>query len=131
MSNGINPEEQAALSEKEVKEANENRIDELMKINNRYVRTQRHLEQHSDITKLDNLKNSLKIQDERQAQMDNLKNIIVYGKHEEVDDKANLKKHLEFTDHYLQHHAAHMDEFSLQKTEEKQEHRKEQLKFMD
>ena len=131
MSREINPDEQAFESERELKEANERRLDALLKINNRYVRTQRHLEQHSDITNLDNLKHSLKVQEERETQMDNLKNIIAYGEHDEVDDRENIKKHIEFTNHYLQHHASHMDEFSLQKTMEKQENRKEQLDSMD
>lgn len=131
MSHEINPEEQALNSNEELREANERRIDELLKINNRYVRTQRHLEQHSDITNLDNLKHSLKVQEEREAQIKNLKNIITYGEHEEVDDRKNIKRNIEFTEHYLQHHASHMDQFSLQKTQEKQEHRKEQLRFLD
>ncbi|MCX7710841.1 MAG: hypothetical protein N2484_13460 [Clostridia bacterium] len=131
MDHEMRPEEQAVDSQKENQEANARRIEALLELNNRYVRTQRHLEQHSDITRLENLKHSLKIQEEREARMENLKNIITQGKHNEVDEKANLKRNLEFTEHYLQHHSAHMDQFSLEKTTEKQEHRREQLKFMD
>jgi hypothetical protein len=131
MKNTQTPEEKSNDSKAELKDANEKRIDSLMKISNRYVRTQRHLEQHSDITNLDNLKHSLKVQEEREDRMENLKNIIIHGKHEEIDDRANVKKHLEFTNHYLQHHAGHMDETTLKKTMEKQEHRKEQLEFLD
>ncbi len=110
---------------------NERRIEALLEMNGKYVLTQRHLEQNSSITSLDNLKNVFKLQEERESQMDNLKNIVAYGKHAEVDEVRNIKRNLEFTDHYLQHHEAHMDEATLQKTKEKQEHRKEQLDFLD
>jgi len=38
---------------------------------------------------------------------------------------------MEFTNHYLQHHAAHLDENTLENTKTKQEHRKEQLDFIN
>lgn len=129
MNRGID-ESKAMDSKEELKLANERRIDALLHINNRYVRTQRHLEQNSDITDLDRLKHALKVQEERENRMENLKNIIAYGEHEDADQVKSTKKHIEFTDHYLQHHADHMDEFTLQKTTEKQSHRKEQLEFL-
>ncbi|MCX7923207.1 MAG: hypothetical protein N3B21_14545 [Clostridia bacterium] len=130
--NQNNHSQQKALDGKnELRMANERRIEAMLEINDKYIRTQRHLEQHSDITNLDNLKHSLEVQHEREERMENLKNIIAYGIHEEVDERKNLKRNLEFTDHYLQHHAAHMDEDTLNRTMEKQEHRREQLKFLD
>lgn len=118
-------------SKEELKLSNEKRIDALLHINNRYVRTQRHLEQNSDITDLDRLKHALKVQEKREERMGNLKNIIAFGRHEEVNENKILEKRIEFTDHYLQHHASHMDEFTLEKTQEKQEHRKDQLDLQD
>lgn len=118
-------------SKEELKMANERRIEELMNINSRYVRTERHLEQHSDISNPDNLNHSEKIQEERQQQMDNLKNIIAYGKHEQEDSQENLRRRMEYTDGYLNHNAQNMDKETLEKTLEKQEHRKEQLDFMN
>ena len=103
----------------------------MMQINNRYVRTERHLEQNSDISDPDNLEHSERIQQERQQQMDNLKNIVAYGKHEQEDQKENLRKRLEYTDGYINHNADHMDKETLERTLEKQEHRKEQLDFMN
>jgi hypothetical protein len=125
------PESKAKDSAGELKYVNERRIEELLKINNRYVRTQRHLEENSDISRLDQIKHSFEIQDERKARMENLKNIIAYGKHEDVDEVRNLKRNLEFTNHYLEHHKAHIDESTLKNTQAKQEHRKEQLDFID
>jgi hypothetical protein len=123
--------EKAADSKEELKMANERRIEELMNINNRYVRTERHLEQHSDISNPDNLEHSEQIQQERLQQMDNLKNIIAYGKHEQEDQEENLRKRMEYTDGYLNHNAQRMDKETLEKTLEKQEHRKEQMDFMN
>ncbi len=124
-------EAKAKDSAEELKLANDRRIEELLKINNRYVRTQRHLEENSDIARLDQTKHSFEIQDEREARMENLKNIIAYGRHEDVDEVRNLKRKMEFTNHYLQHHEDHMDESTLHNTEAKQAHRKEQLNFID
>ncbi|KUO77592.1 MAG: hypothetical protein APF77_03235 [Clostridia bacterium BRH_c25] len=124
-------ESKAKDSVDELKYANDRRIEELLKINNRYVRTQRHLEENSDIARLDQIKHSFEIQAEREARMENLKNIIAYGKHEDVDEVGNLKRNMEFTNHYLQHHAAHLDENTLENTKTKQEHRKEQLDFIN
>ena len=118
-------------SKSELQAANERRVEALLEINDKYVRTERHMEQHSDISRIDQIKHSLKVQEEREAQMENLKNIIVNRQHEEVDDRQNTKRNLEFTDHYLQHHSAHMDEGTRNKTLEKQEHRKEQLENLD
>ena len=115
-------------STNELKYANERRIEELLDLNNRYVRTQRHLEQNHSITNLDQLKHSFEIQKDREAKMENLKNIIAYGVHEQVSEVDNLKRNIEYTSHYLQHHSAHMDPETVQHTTEKQEHRKEQLR---
>jgi len=116
---------------KEVCAANERRIEELLNINNRYIRTKRHLEEFGDIMDIDRLEHVYKIQEEREHRMENLKNIIVYGKHEDVDEVENIKRNLEYTENYLKHNASRMDKDTLEKTIEKQEHRKEQLEFLD
>ncbi len=118
-------------SKEELKMANERRIEELLNINNRYVRTQRHLEQYSNISDPENLRHASKIQEERKDRMENLKNIIAYGKHEQEDDVENLEKNLEYTEGYLENNASRMDDYTLRKTQEKQAHRKEQLEFLD
>lgn len=122
--------DKATDSKEELKMANERRIEELLNINNRYVRTERHLEQHSDIADPENVKHSEEIQQERLKQMENLKNIIAYGEHQQEDQVENLKRNLEYTDGYLNHNAHKMDKETLEKTLEKQEHRKEQLDFL-
>ncbi|MDF2889823.1 MAG: hypothetical protein K0R80_190 [Clostridia bacterium] len=115
----------------ELKHANERRIEELLNINNRYVRTQRHLEENHDIASLDQLKHSFEIQKDREERMENLKNIISYDKHDQTNDVEALEKRIEYTDHYLQHNSANMEAGTLQNTNEKQEHRREQLKIFN
>jgi hypothetical protein len=128
---GDSSKDKSADSKEELQMANERRIDELLNISNRYVRTERHLEQNSDISEPDNLEHSKQIQKERQQQMDNLKNIIAYGQHNQHDQKENLRKRLEYTEGYLNNNAERMDGETLEKTLEKQEHRKEQLDFLN
>jgi len=123
--------EKSIDSTDELKMANDRRIDALLDIQNKYVRTERHLEQNADITDPENLEHALELQREREKRMENLKNIIAYGKHEEVDEKENLKRNLEFTDGYLRNHSDHMEEETLRRTKEKQEHRKEQMDFLE
>ena len=110
--------------------ANERRIDALLDIQNRYVRTARHIEQNKEITNPENLEHAIEIQKDREERIENLKNIIAYGKHEEVDEKKNLERNLKFTENYLRNHSEKMDEDTLRKTREKQEHRREQMDFL-
>lgn len=49
-------------SREDLKKTNERRIEELLNINNRYVRTKRHLKQNSNIATLDQLEHAFEIQ---------------------------------------------------------------------
>lgn len=109
------------------KEEQENRVEQLIDLVEKHTRTERHLEQHSDISDPDNLEHAKKVQSEREEEINNLKNIIAYGEHEKNSEVENLKRNIKYTEGYLAHNADHMDEETLEKTIEKQEHRKEQL----
>lgn len=114
-------------SKKAFQEENARRIDQLIDLVELHTRTERHLEQHSDISTLDNLRHALKVQEEREEEIKNLRNIIAYGKHGNENEVENIMKNYIFTDRYLQHHADHMDGETLDCTVEKQEHRRDQL----
>lgn len=116
---------------KEVRAANERRIEELLNINNRYIRTKRHMEEFAEIMNEEQMEHAIKIQEDRERRMENLKNIIAYGQHEQEDEVENLKRNLKFTQNYLKNHAHRMDKETLEKTLEKQAHRREQLDFLD
>lgn len=103
-----------------------NRVDQLINLVEKHTRTERHLEQHSDISNPDNLENAEEIQRKREEEIDNLKNIIAYGEHD-TDEVKNLKRNIKYTDGYLNHNKENMDSETLENTIEKQKHRKEQL----
>lgn len=127
MSNERERHEQQLASKRTFQEENARRIDQLIELVELHTRTERHLEQHSDVSTLDNLKHTIKVQEEREEEIQNLKNIVAYGKHEKHNEMENIMKNFIFTDRYLQHHSDHMDDETLENTIEKQENRKDQL----
>ncbi|MBZ4662593.1 MAG: hypothetical protein JG776_275 [Caloramator sp.] len=112
-----------------LKEVNARRIDQLIDLVEKHTRTERHLEEHSNITDLDEIKYVLELQRHREEQIKHLRNLIAYGKDDDFYKREveNIEKNLIYTEHYLDHNKHNMDEFTLQKTMEKQEHRREQL----
>lgn len=107
---------------------NERRIDHLVNLVERQTRTERHLEQHSDISKSqENIEHAKQLQSERQEEIDNLKNKIAYGDNASNNYKENTEKRLLYTEGYLNHNAENMDEKTFKNTKRKQEHRKEEL----
>jgi len=111
----------------DLKKANERRIEELLNINNRYVRTQRHLEQNSDIASLDQLEHAFEIQKDREERMENLKDLIVNDTQDREDNIEALEKRIAYTNGYLDHNSKNMDDATLENAIQKQENRKEQL----
>jgi hypothetical protein len=115
---------------KNVEDQTEKRLDQLVDLVEKHTRTERHLEQHSDIARPEAVAHSEEIQNEREQEINNLKNIIAHGKHVNVDDAANLQRNYEFTNGYLKENADRMDNETLQKTKEKQENRQEHMNNM-
>ncbi|NLM44055.1 MAG: hypothetical protein GX201_08605 [Clostridiales bacterium] len=114
-------------SREDLKKTNERRIEELLNINNRYVRTQRHLEQNKDIASLDQLEHAFEIQKDREDRMENLKNLIVNGAQDREENIDALEKRITFAGGYLENNSSKMDQASLENARKKQEHRKQQL----
>jgi hypothetical protein len=107
---------------------NERRIDHLRNIVEKQTRSERHLEEHSDISKSpENISHVKEIQRERENEIQNLKDIIVHGENHNNDQLENTKKRLKYTEGYLNHNADHMDDDTLVSTKRKQEHRREQV----
>lgn len=106
------------------------RMNQLMNLVEKHTRTERHLEQHSDIASPESVKHSEEIQKEREKEIENLKNVIVHGKHVNVDEYSNLQRNYEFTSNYLKENAEHLDQKTLENTKEKQENREQQMKNM-
>jgi len=109
---------------------NERRVENLIDIVENKTRTDRHLEQHSDIGDPDRLDHAHEIQHEREEQIENLKQTIVYGDNIKNDTKNQLesiKDNYTFAEGYINHNGDHMDEKSFQNLKKKQENRKEQI----
>lgn len=110
---------------------NERRIEHLENLVEKQTRTERHLEEHSDISSSpENLEHARELNRERQNEIDDIKNILAHGENYNNDYKENTEKRLKYSEGYLEHNADHMDQQSLKNAKEKNEHRKEQLKQM-
>jgi predicted transcriptional regulator len=112
---------------KDYGDQDEKRIDQLINLVDKHTRTERHLEQHSDIASPEAIAHSEEIQKEREEEIENLKNVIAHGKHVNVDETANLQRNYEFTNSYISANKDRMDSETLEKTKEKQENRAEQM----
>ena len=110
---------------------NERRVDHLVNLVENKTRTERHLEEHADIPSRENKEHAKQVQNKRQEEIENLKNIIVNGEHSNNDQLKNTKKNYEYTEGYLNHNAEHMDPDTLARTQEKQAHRKDQMDLLE
>ena len=111
---------------------NERRIDQLVNLVEKNTRTQRHLEEHSDISSSpDNIEHAKEVQRQRSDQIENLKNKIAYGDaHNREKQVENIEKRLRYTEGYLNNNTDHMDSETFKKTKENKEHRKENFGFL-
>ncbi len=106
----------------------ERRVEHLVNLVERQTRTERHLEEHSDISSSpENIEHAKSINEERKNEIENLKNILAHGENYNNKHKENTEKRLVYSEGYLNHNAEHMDEQSFKNAKAKQEHRKEQL----
>lgn len=109
----------------------ERRVDHLVNLVEKKTRTERHLEEHSDISSSqENIDHAKEVNKEREGEIENLKNILAHGENYNNNYKENTEKRLLYTEGYLNHNAEHMDNASFKNAKAKQEHRKEQLDQM-
>ena len=107
---------------------NERRLEHMENLVEKQTRTERHLEEHSDISHSKaNMEHVKELQQDRQKEIDHLKDKIVHGDNVSNDYKENTEKRFLYTEGYLNHNADHMDQNSFDNAKAKQEHRKEQL----
>ncbi|HOQ17139.1 MAG TPA: hypothetical protein PLC16_05985 [Defluviitaleaceae bacterium] len=129
-----NPRENKELKDRsgmdQISDENKRRIEQLENLVEAHTRTERHLEQHSDIASEEQLERAKELQRIREEEIEKLENIIAYGENYDNDKLKNVQKNYEYTQGYINHNIDHMDEETLKKTLEKQEHRKEQIEFL-
>lgn len=132
---GMNMSNKDAEKQKKAQQKeNERRVDDLINLVENKTRTERHLEQHSDIGDPDRLPHVYEVQSARDEQIENLKNAIVYGdntKNDTDDQLESLKKNYTFSEGYIEHNGDHMDSQALQNLKAKQENRKEQMDILE
>ena len=111
----------------DIKETNERRVNQLIDLVEKHTRTERHLEQHSDIAELSQIRHAVELQNSRENEISHLKDLIING-HGNEHELENLQKHYHYTNNYLKHHQYHMEEDTLKNTIKKQSNRENQMK---
>ncbi|AGK98809.1 hypothetical protein [Clostridium pasteurianum] len=104
-----------------------NRINELENVVEKYTRTERHLEQHSDIANNDSIDEAKDKQRKRKDKIESLENKIIHGEGGATNEKENLKKNIQYGEGYINHNADNMNESDLQNLKDRQENRKDTL----
>ena len=110
---------------------NERRVEHLCNLIEKKTRTERHLEEHSDISSSPrNIDHAKELQREREQEIENLKDILAHGENAKNRQYENTEKRFLYAEGYLNHNAERMDDKSFKNAKERQEHRKEQLDNM-
>lgn len=130
-SQGNDREHDREVEKRRLQEQNEHRIDQLIDTVENYTRTERHLEQYSHIGDPKNRAHARDIQAERKADIQHLKNNIVYGTEYDDHPLENLKENYDDTKEYLDHFGSRLDEQTLSCVEEKQKNREKSINQME
>ncbi len=114
-------------------EKKDRQLENLENLVERHTRTQRHLEQYSEIGNPENKENARKVQQVREEQIEELESKIkdedkIISPEEHLQ---NLKENYENTQGYIQKNRASIDEQMLRNLQEKQQHREEQINFLE
>lgn len=110
------------------------KLDNLINIVENYTRTERHLEQYSNIGNPQFKEKAREKQDLREKQMNELKSQLIKNekdsptKTQQIED---LKENYQFGENYKESNKEHMNAENLQNLEKKQENRKIQLENLE
>lgn len=104
-----------------------NRLDEITNLVEKHTRTERHLEQHSDIASPERIEQSEDKQHEREELISNLKDKIINGDSGPTNEIEGLERNIVFSEGYLDHNADHMDKRDKRNLKENLENKKETL----
>ncbi len=104
----------------------ERRVENLMNLVEKQTRTERHLEEHSDLSSSpENIEHAIKVNQNRQQEIENIKDILAHG--EKDTTVKNTEKRMRNTGGYLNNNAEQMEERALKNAQKKQENRRDQL----
>lgn len=104
-----------------------NRINELENVVEKHTRTERHLEQHSDIANDASTHNAEEKQKKRENEIHSLENKIINGDGGPTNERENLEKNIRYGEGYINHNAENMNQADLENLKDKQENRKDTL----
>lgn len=112
-------------------EKTKNMVEEIEKLTNRYVRTERHLELHSDIDSEERINSAQDLQNERMELINKLEDKIVYGENYNQNKLKNLKGKHDGIEGYINHNSDHLNKSDLNNLKEKQENRENQINWLE
>lgn len=129
MNNEDNTNNAGAPREQEKKDR---KVDNLINIVENHTRTERHLEQYSDIGDPRHKENAREKQNLREKQIDELKDQLTGNEQNGPTQKEQLeledvKENYEFGEGYIESNKDHMSQEDLQNLEKRQENRKIQI----
>lgn len=102
-------------------EQKERQVENLVNLVEKHTRTQRHLEQYSDIGSRESKERAREKQDVREAEMENLKDKIVLNNTErKVDQVQNLEDNYKGAQIYMEENYEKISEERLRNMENKQ-----------
>ena len=110
-----------------------NQLENLENLVENHTRTERHLEQYSHIGNRDNIENSRYKQEDREGQIEDLKNkIIGENQNESKEEQAeNIIKNYISTDKYIENNYDNLSADVLKKKKKKQHNRRTQLENLE
>lgn len=111
----------------------EQQIENLENLVENHTRTERHLEQYSEIGDKDNKENARNIQKIREEEISNLESKLKdEDKYTSPEEQLkNLKENYYNTQNYIDNNRDSIDEQMLNNLLEKQQHREEQIMFLE
>lgn len=110
-----------------------NQLENLENLVENHTRTERHLEQYSHIGNRDNIENSRYKQEDREEQIEDLKNkIIGENQNESKEEQAqNIVKNYISTDKYIENNFDNISADALNNLNKKQHNRRIQLENLE
>ena len=105
----------------------ENQVDNLMNLVERHTRTERHLEQYSEIGSKENKQRAREKQDIREEEMNNLKSKLVNENETKTELYENLAENYTRAQSYMEDNYENISPERLQNMQTRQNNRREQM----
>ena len=105
----------------------ENQVDNLMNLVERHTRTERHLEQYSEIGSKENKQRAREKQDIREEEMNNLKSKLVNENETKTEQYENLAENYTRAQSYMEDNYETISPERLQNMQTRQNNRREQM----